>query len=143
MSEKLTPLEERLRRIDKAIEKEDWFSGFTNAITYFEHYGYLALRAHCVRENVELTSKAMKSLKSLGAANIALSLFILKIIDEETYSSLKKIIEERNNLVHPGRRGIRYRDEKKKESAIRLLNKAKEHIQKIQITIKVRRRNKP
>jgi len=144
MNEKLTALEERLRKIDYAIEKEDWFLAFANVVSYFEHYGYLAIRAYCVRENVKLTRKAIESLKrDFSAGNIALLLRVLKLIDDETYSSMKEIITERNKLVHPGREGIRYRDEKKKESAIRLLNKAKECIQKIKSTIKVRRRNKP
>lgn len=140
MSETLTSFEQRLRNVDDAIENEDWFSGFANAVSYFEHYGYFAIRSYCVRENVKLTRKAMESLKrNLSAGNITLLLRILKLIDNETYSSMKKIIEERNKLVHPGRKGIAYRDRKKKNTAIRLLNQGKECMWKIKDAIKLRK----
>lgn len=132
--------QKRLRIIDHAREEEDWFSAFANAVSYFEHYGYFAIRAYCVREKVKLTGKAMESLKrNLSAGNIALLLRVLKLIDNETYSSMKKIIEERNKLVHPGRKGIAYRDRKKKDTAIRLLNQGKECLRKIKGTITLRK----
>lgn len=131
--------QKRLRIIDDAKE-EDWFSAFANAVSYFEHYGYFAIRAYCVREKVKLTGKAMESLKrNLSAGNIALLLRVLKLIDNETYSSMKKIIEERNKLVHPGRKGIAYRDRKKEDTAIRLLNQGKECLRKIKDTIRLRK----
>jgi len=132
--------------IDDAKRREDWFAAFTNSVTYFEHYGYWAIRAYCLREEVELTNKAKDSLKQLNAANISLLLRILDIIDNDTYSNMKKIIEERNKFVHPGRKGITYRDRKKKDNAIKLLNQAKECIQKIRSEIKkgiTRRGNEP
>lgn len=141
MSEKQVDFafENRLRKIDIAIKKEDWFSGFANTVSYFEHYGYFAIRAYCVREKVKLTRKAMESLKrNVSAGNIALLLRLLKLIDNKTYLSMKKIIEERNKLVHPGRKGIAYRDRKNKDTAISLLNQGKECMQKIKDTIKLR-----
>ena len=103
MSEKLTALDERLGEIDYAVEKEDWFLAFADVVSYFEHYGYFAIRAYCVRENLKLTRKAIDSLKrDFSTGNIALLLLVLKLIDDETYSSMKKIIAERNRLVHPG-----------------------------------------
>ena len=132
--------EKRLRKIDDAKEEEDWFSAFANTVSYFEHYGYFAIRAYCVREKVKLTGKAMGSLKrNLSAGNIALLLRVLKLIDNETYSGMKKIIEERNKLVHPGREGIAYRDRKKKDTAIRLLNQGKECLRKTKGTITLRK----
>lgn len=126
-----------IKVIDEAIKDQDWFSGFANAVTYFEHYGHWAINLHCHRENVELTRKAKVSLKQLSAVNLTLLLRILKLIDNETYSNIRKIIEERNKLVHPGRKGITYRDRKKKDKAVRLLNQAKESVRRIKGTTKV------
>lgn len=125
---------ERLRRIDKALSREDWFSAFTNVVTYFEHYGCWAVRFYCLRHKINLTAKAEESLKKLGAGDLALLLRILKIIDNDTYSMMKKTIEERNNVVHPGRKGIRYVDQKKKDEACRLINAAEECLQMIMKT---------
>lgn len=123
--------EERMGKIDVAITEEDWFSGFALAVTYFEHYGYWAIRFHCSRENIELTEKANENLKTLGAGQLALFLRILKLITNETYSNMKKVIEERNKIVHPGREGILYADKKEKDDATRLLNQAKKCLSKL------------
>ena len=85
---------------------------------------------------MKLTKKATNSLKRHSAGDIALLLRILKLIDNETYSTMKKIIEERNKLVHPGRKGITYREQKKKERAIELLTQAKQSITEIRSTMK-------
>jgi len=132
--------------IDDAKDIEDWFAAFANAVSYFEHYGYWAIILYCYREKVQLTEKARNSLKRLSAANICLLLRILKLTDNEAYSSMRKIIEERSNLVHPSRKGIRYRDKKKRDNAVMLLNQAKECIEKIKSTIKstkAKKGNKP
>lgn len=122
--------------IDECKNREDWFSAFTNSVSYFEHYGYWAIKLYCTRNNIKLTKKAIDSLKNLGAVNVILLLRILDAIDDDAYSNMKKIIEERNKLVHPGRKGITYRDRKKKDNAIRLLNQAKESIKRIRGTIR-------
>lgn len=124
--------QERLKKVDSAIKKEDWFSAFTNIVTYFEHYGYWAIAFHCLKRKVGLTEKAKESLKRLGASDFALMLRILNIIDNEDYSIIKKTIEERNKIVHPSQKGIRYIESKKKEEASKLLNEAKECLKKIQ-----------
>jgi len=121
--------------IDEYKNREDWFPAYTNSVTYFEHYGYWAIKLYCRRKDVKLTRKATESLKNLGAANTVLLLRVLNLIDNEAYSNMRKIIKERNKLVHPGNKGITYRDRKKKDKAIRLLNQAKESIKKIRSTI--------
>ena len=123
------------RLIDYYKRKELWFPAFTNSVTYFEHFGYWAIRNHCNQNGIEFTQKAMDALKNLRAGNIALILRILDLIDNETYSDMKKIIEERNKLVHPGRKGITYREQKQKDRAESLLNQAKQSIKKIRSTI--------
>jgi len=126
------------RVIDELIAKEDWFSGFANSVTYFEHYGYFAIRAYCVREGVELKGKAINLLRRNSAGNVTLLLRILKIIDDKSYSDMRKIIGERNNLVHPGRKGLAYRYAKKKDEYTVLLNKAKECIVRVKSQIKLK-----
>lgn len=126
----------RLKKIDDAIREEDWFSGFALAITYFEHYGYWAIRFHCIREKIELTRKTDESMKMLGAAQLALFLRVLKLIDKQTYSTMKKIVEERNKIVHPGRNSILYPDKKEKDEATLLLNQAKDCLRTISNTTK-------
>lgn len=127
------------RVIDDSKEREDWFAAFTNAVTYFEHYGYYAIKLYCARKQVKLTRNATDSLRRLGAGDIALILRILKLIDNETYSNMKKIIKERNMLVHPGRKGIIYREQKRMERAIELLTQAKQSIKEIRSTIRLRK----
>jgi hypothetical protein len=119
-------LKNRLRKVDNAVKKEDWFSAFASIVTYFEHFGYWAVTFYCRRNKMTLTKKALETLRRFGAADLAFLLRILNLMDNETYSTMKKTIEERNKIVHPGQRGIKYVDKKSKEEASRLLNEAKE-----------------
>lgn len=132
--------DERLKRIDEAKSEPNWFSGFTNAVTYFEHYGYWAIRFYCKRESITLTNKAQDSLKKLGATELALLLLSLKLIQNGTYSKMRSVITERNKIVHPGREGIKYVKEKKDEWTL-LLEQAKECL--LEIKDAVKGRNKP
>ena len=54
---------------------------------------------------------------------------ILELIDNETYSKMREIITERNKVVHPSRKGIKYVDKKKKDKATLLLKQAKKCLQ--------------
>lgn len=117
--------------INEAIAREDWFSGFTNAVTYLEHWGYWRLRWYCIENHINME----KETKRLNISDLILVLRLLKLIDEPTYSKIKIIIKERNKLVHPSRKGISYRDRKKKERAEELLNYAKECIRNLKAGI--------
>ena len=48
-----------------------------------------------------LSKKAEASLKRLSAANIALLLRVIGLIDNEEYSKIRNVIAERNKIVHP------------------------------------------
>ena len=120
------------RIISTAVEREDWFSAFTNSVTYFEHWGYWRLMWHCIKSEVDLDKKTKDKMKNLSISNLALFLYLLKSIDRGTYMMMNKIISERNRLVHPGRKGLSYRDRKEKERAIQLLTDAKTCIGKLQ-----------
>jgi len=52
----------------------------------------------------------------------------------ETNSVMRKTTEERNKIVHPNRKGIKYVDKKKKDEAIRLLSEAKKRLRRIKDT---------
>jgi hypothetical protein len=129
--------EERMRKIDNAIDEEDWFSAFALVGSYFEHYSYWAVRFYCNKAKINLTQKAVESLKRSGSAELLLSLLLLKLIDENTYSKMKKIIEERNKVVHPLKESIRYADEKQKDEAVRLLKEAKDCLLQVRRSIKL------
>lgn len=88
----------------------------------------------CLREKIGLTNKADGSLKMLGAVQLALFLRILKLINNETYSNMKKVVEERNKIVHPGRDSILYIDKKEKDKATMLLKQAKDCLLQIRCT---------
>lgn len=133
-----TLFDERLKRIDEAKSGQKWFSGFTNAVTYFEHYGCWAIRFYCQRESITLTDKAQDSLKKLGATELALLLRTLKLIDNDIYSKMRSVITERNKIVHPGREGIKYVKKKKDERTL-LLEQAKECLLKIKDAVKGRK----
>lgn len=118
-----------IKVIDKAIQNEDWFSGFSNAVTYFEHWGYWRLHWYCVREHIEEYGKT----KYMNASSLLITLYLLKEIDANTFNKMAKVIKERNKLIHPisSESGIAYRDEKEKDRATGLLNDAKECITKV------------
>ena len=48
---------------------------------------------------------------------------------------MKKVVEERNNIVHPGRDSILYIDKKEKDEATMLLKQAKDCLFQIRIAV--------
>jgi len=122
-----TKYDRAMREIDDAIRTEDWFSGFANSVTYLEFFAYWLLRWYCIKKKIDVKSK----LKSLKVSTMTLILYILKLIDTNTFTKINTIIKERNKLVHPANTGISYRDRKKKDKAIKLLNDAKFCITKL------------
>ena len=117
------------RVIDEAIEREDWFSAFSNAVTYFEHWGYWRLRWYCIKEKIDIKER----IKHLHVSSLVLILYLLRLIDTNTFSKINKTIKERNKLVHPvsTEAGITYRDRKEKDRATQLLTDAKSCIRKL------------
>ena len=115
--------------IDEAIKRKDWFSAFSNAVTYFEHWGYWRLEWYCIKENIGFRDR----LKHLNVSTLIHILFLLKIIDEDTFSKIIVTIRERNRLIHPASRnsGISYRYRKDRDKATQILDDAKQCIQRI------------
>jgi len=114
---------------------------------YIEHFGTIKLRNYMnsrilqIIESEEDTRKDVKNqlredfgknLEKLSAKDIVFLLYAFQLIDSDTYLKLRKIIIERNKLVHPARKGIAWRYEKPERTAKELLQQAKEYIQKIQ-----------
>jgi len=106
--------------IDKAIQARDWFNGFAIAVSYIEHFGtikikrYLDLRILRAIDNLEERKRVRKQFKDdlgknlerLSAKDIAFLLYAFQLVDSDTCLKLRKIITERNKLVHPARKGI-------------------------------------
>lgn len=109
--------------IDETIQREDWFSAFSNSVTYFEHWGYWRLHWYCIKEKIEIGER----LRHLHVSTLVLVLYLLKLIDNNVFSKMSKIVKERNKLIHPvsTESGIFYRDRKEKDRAIELLEDAK------------------
>jgi hypothetical protein len=89
-----TLFEERIKTVENAVNSKDWFTAFTSIVTYYEYYAYWAIRNQCTSARAKLNKKAEDSLKRLGAANLALLLRIMDIIDNEEYSTIKRTIAE-------------------------------------------------
>lgn len=115
--------------INEAIKREDWFSAFSNAVTYFEHWGYWKLRWYCIEEEIDIKER----LRNLRVGTLTTILYILKLIDENTFSKMITIIKERNGIIHPtSKKGrITYRGKKEKDRAVQLLEDAKYCIRKL------------
>lgn len=120
--------------INEAIAREDWFSAFSNAVSYFEFWSFWALESYCLRENLDVEKK----LRRMPVSTLTLMLYLLKLIDFDTYSKMNTLIRERNRLVHrniPEKIPI-YDDEKKTAGATQLLRDAKQCIRNVRKTIR-------
>jgi len=115
--------------INEAIEREDWFSAFSNAVTYFEHWGYWKLRWYCVKEEIDIKER----LRNLRVSTLTVILYLLKLIDKNTFSKMITTIKERNGIIHPTstKARITYRGKKDKNRAVQLLEDAKYCIRKL------------
>lgn len=122
-----TKYDRAMREIDDAIRTEDWFSGFANSVTYLEFFAYWLLRWHCIKKKINVKNK----LKGLKISTMTLILYMLELIDTNTFTKINTIVKERNKLVHPANTGISYRDRKEKDKAIKMLNDAKYCITKL------------
>jgi len=89
--------------IQRAIDNRDWFFAFSSAVTFFELWGYWRLRQHCEYEKLY----ANPQIKKLDATNLALVLYLLQLIDQDTHVKITRVIEGRNNFVHPVSEGDR------------------------------------
>lgn len=115
--------------IDDAINRQDWVSAFSNAIAYFEMWGYWLLRFYCRNEKLYV----QKKIEDFRVANLTLVLYLLKLIDQNTFSKMMETIKKRNNIIHAGAKGEfkRFLDEKERIEAITVLENAKYCIEKL------------
>jgi hypothetical protein len=109
--------------IDDAIQRQDWFSAFSNAVSYFEFWAYIRLGGYCRKENIHIE----QIMKRLTARELNLILYLLKLRDSNIFNKMIKTIQERNHLVHPisTEYGIGYRHRKQRDRAIKPLEDAK------------------
>jgi hypothetical protein len=118
--------------IDEAIERKDWFSAFSNAVSYFEFWAYIWLWRYCRKENIHIE----KIIKGLNVRELNIILYLLKFTDSNIFNKMKKTISERNRYVHPEKAkqmlGYRHKEKKEeKEKALRILEDAKYCIKKV------------
>ncbi len=121
------------KEIDRAVKYNDWISAFATAVSYFEYYGAAIIKGRCKSLKIP---KYKDVVKNMSVSRIAFTLRLLRLVDEKTYSKIRKAIEERNKLIHPERGGIGYKHTKERSRAIELLEDAKECIQKLREAMK-------
>lgn len=116
------------KEIQDAIDNGDWVSAFATAVSYFEHYGARIIKKRS--ESLEIP-RYKDIVKNMSASSIILILRLLDLVDGETYDKMRKILQERNKLIHPERGGIGYRYRKQRTRAVELLEDAKQCIHRI------------
>jgi len=131
--------------INEAIKWGKWFSGFAEAVAYFEHYGTSKVRNYIdsrilqpIQDEEKKTSVRKqlendfgKRLERLGAKDIAFLLYASELIDTDTFLKMREITTWRNSLVHPSRKGISLRYTIEARKARELLEQAISCIRKI------------
>jgi len=131
------------RDIGKAIKNEDWVSGFSYAIKYIEHFGTIKIKNFVDSmiisgiedqdQKREAGNRYLDDLKRSSAVNITFDLFVLGLIDSTTYLDLRKIIVERNKLIHPQKKGVGFQHSKEEAQKRRtMLQKAQKLIEEIE-----------
>ena len=115
--------------IDEAIGRKDWLSAYSNAIAYFEMWGYWLLVYYCRNEKLYIK----KRIEDLSVSNLTLVLYLLKLIDQNTFTKMTEAIRKRNAILHAGSKGEskRFLGENEQEEAIKVLENAKYCIDKL------------
>ncbi len=128
--------------IEKAIKNEDWVSGFSYAVRYIEHFGTIKIKNFVdskIVQNIrssdqkKVSKRYLDDLNRLPVVNIIFLLFALGLVNADTYLDLRKIIVERNRLIHPSKKGVGFQyieEEKNKRKA--MLQQAQKMIEELQ-----------
>jgi len=128
--------------IKRAKENRDWFASFSSAVTHFDNFGTEKLRAYFKLHKIgidedtgELKKLFDEFLKGLSADNVITLLYCFEIIDDQTYSQIRKIKVERNRIDHSKKRGLGYRqsDDKKFVNLLDQAVKCLETLMKVHI----------
>ena len=112
--------------IQDAIERRDWFTGFAISVSFFEYYGKNIIKDYYENRNMQFNKKM---LDGMGASDVIFILRVIENINNDYDAKMKKIIKERNKLIH----NITYRDEKEETRAYDLLKQAIDCIKNIKI----------
>ena len=121
------------RQMDMAIDRNDWLSAFAVAVGYFEYYGAEILKKRYKSLGIP---ELRRTVEELRVGTMAFVLRLLKIVEIDTYSKMRRIIKERNKLVHPTRRGPAYGARKERDTAIGILDDARECLRVLREAIK-------
>lgn len=97
------------RVIESKIKNKQCFEGFALSVSYFEHYGAKKIARCCycfdISKNVFYDLFGI-SLEDMGVTKITQLLRFMKIIDQITYSNMKKVVKVRHRFIHPQKEGI-------------------------------------
>lgn len=129
--------------IGRAINAENWLAGFSFAVTYLEHFGTIKIRnfvdSQIVQKKVSLGQKrevkkqCSEDVGRLSATNILFLLFAFGLVDVNFYLDFRKIIAERNRLVHPSRKGVGFQCvEEEKKKRVTMLQNAQRLIEELE-----------
>jgi hypothetical protein len=91
--------------LKEAIENKKWFEGLILSATFFELFGFITLKTYYeVKKGKTYRTKIGELLKRMGLMNKILLLYLCDFIRPKTYDKMRRIVKERNNLVHRVRR---------------------------------------
>jgi len=109
--------------------KKDWIAGFAICVGYFELYGVEKIKKYFksspqgkdvrIRELKEKCDK--NDISKMSAHSIVTLLQRLAIINKKIGSKMHKVIDKRNDLLHPLRKGIKPRFPQNEQITKRLL----------------------
>lgn len=133
--------------IGKAIKSEDWVSGFSYAVRYIEHFGTIKIKNFVDSKFIqniensdqkrEVSNRFSEDLNRLSTVNIVFMLFALGLVNANAYLDLRKIIVERNKLIHPLKKGVGFQnveeEKNKRKSMLQQAQKLIEEIQQIKV----------
>ena len=118
-------------------------AGFASACTSLEYFGSIRIRNRLENQIISKIKDSDKKqaqniiyekVKRMSVRDIIFRLLTFNIIKFETYLELEEIINFRNNLIHPLRKGIGYQQALDQSKAERLLLIAKKRINQISVT---------
>jgi hypothetical protein len=112
-------IQDPCKEIDEARNREDFFSAFALAVSFFEYYGLKILGSRF--SGIVSHDK----FERLSANDMTTLLFCTGTISSEIYVKMIEVIKERNKLVHPK---IIEDNKLNRVIADKLLEKAKESI---------------
>jgi len=102
-----------LKNIREARDRLDYFAAFALSVAYIEYYAF-------IKQRKGLDKKSIKALKNKKVWQSVKKLLYDDKDREELLENIRKIIKERNNLVHPDKIYNKYDYDEKREELLDL-----------------------